>query len=435
MSLDAMVWAVKDAPTANPTEKLVLIALAERAKDDGRNAFLSKKSLANRALCDPKTAQRCLGSLRDRGLIAKGDQSAADYIDPRYRPVVYDLLIPYSWYGAKIERVNEDRAELGLGPLTPDARPDIAPAPPRATRSDKGIANPNRRPKSLGPRPDQDEQDMAGNVEPRGDSQSPLNDAARGDSQSQPGGIVNPAGGDSQSPEPQVRNQDVEPPHPPSGGEGAQARPPTRDTSSGQPSQETLDGAPADAEPKRRQRTTVWPGRFTPTADLLAWAAQEFPMVDTTIETSAFNGYYSEPARVKMRGDWRARWRKWITNAAAYGPSKAPTAPPDELEAKRVARLAGCWWARYEGRPVMTGTRAELDRLVLMALRAGASDSDINRALARCAEPVPHPKRFERALLGEPAGWSGGGRPANLGPDLGDDPNAEVHAERRRYFG
>lgn len=192
------------APVRSQTEKLVLVALAQRTSDDGCNGFKSKKTLAQAAMCDVKTVQRALAELRARGVIASGDQSAAAYIDRRYRPHVYDLQIPYSWYSAaQMEHVTMERAARGLKPLTPQERPDLGPAPPRASRSDKGKAAPQRRPKSLGP---PDPSPSSGPSSPsgpdagsRGDSKSPLR--RRGDSQSRPGGIENPARGDSQSPD------------------------------------------------------------------------------------------------------------------------------------------------------------------------------------------------------------------------------------------
>ncbi|WP_449060578.1 hypothetical protein [Planomonospora algeriensis] len=136
-------WAMYYAPVRSQTEKLVLVALAQRTCDDGCNGFKSKKTLAQAAMCDAKTAQRALAAMKERGVIASGDQSAADYIDRRYRPHVYDLQIPFSWYSAaQMEQVNADRAARGLKPLTPADRPDLAAAPPRASRSDKGKAAP-----------------------------------------------------------------------------------------------------------------------------------------------------------------------------------------------------------------------------------------------------------------------------------------------------
>ncbi|MYS37582.1 helix-turn-helix domain-containing protein [Streptomyces sp. SID4920] len=190
-----MLWAMKAAPVADTTEKLILISLAERADEDGCDAFPSKATLAKDALCDEKTVQRKLGKLVDRKLIGLGDQRAAQYIEKRYRPKVYDLLIPFTWF-PDVDDVNETRQRRGRGLLTPENRPDIAPAPTRAQRSDKGK-----------PRTKQD------SASARGDKESPLKNRgaapasggtespARGDSQSQQGGLTDP------------RTSPVEPPH------------------------------------------------------------------------------------------------------------------------------------------------------------------------------------------------------------------------------
>ncbi|MEU6713027.1 helix-turn-helix domain-containing protein [Nonomuraea sp. NPDC046802] len=189
-------WAMYYAPVKSPTEKLVLVALARRTDDDGCDAYQSKATLAQAAMCDPKTVQRVLRELEERGLIKLGDQAVAEYIDPRYRPVVYDVQIPYSWYSvAQMEQVNAERARKGRPPLQPDDRPNLPPAPERPSRSDKGKKAPQRRPRSLGPRDQQEE-----GSEARGDSQSPLPESSRGDCESQPGGIESPARGDSESP-------------------------------------------------------------------------------------------------------------------------------------------------------------------------------------------------------------------------------------------
>src|SRR4051794_26635579 len=101
MSLNAYEWALKDAPISNPTAKLILITLADTADDDGCGAFLSKKTIAKYALVDPKTVQRHLAALKQAGILAEGDQSRANYIPAHRRPVVYDLQIPYTWFGSK----------------------------------------------------------------------------------------------------------------------------------------------------------------------------------------------------------------------------------------------------------------------------------------------------------------------------------------------
>ncbi|MEU8672717.1 helix-turn-helix domain-containing protein [Streptomyces anulatus] len=132
-----LLWAMKSAPVIDAEERSTLMALAESAWSDGTDAFPSKKTIAEIAVVDPKTVQRRLRALVSRGLIAEGNQDAAAYIPAWCRPKVYDLMIPYSWY-PDIEQVNTERKRRGKPPLTCRERPDLAPAPPRKHRADKG---------------------------------------------------------------------------------------------------------------------------------------------------------------------------------------------------------------------------------------------------------------------------------------------------------
>jgi hypothetical protein len=93
MSLKAMVWALDTAHVDDPGQLLVLIALAERADDQGRNAWPGKAWLAERARCSTRTVQRHLQALRARALIEEGDQRLVDHIRPDRRPTVYDLVM------------------------------------------------------------------------------------------------------------------------------------------------------------------------------------------------------------------------------------------------------------------------------------------------------------------------------------------------------
>src|SRR5690606_15873565 len=116
----------------------------EKADEDGSNAFPSLSTVADLAMCDEQTVKDRIRKLIRRGLIRVApDQSPADYLPAHRRPRVYELLIPYSWYGkGAIERVNQGRVERGRDPLTPENRPDLAPAPPRKRRAD---AKPTKR--------------------------------------------------------------------------------------------------------------------------------------------------------------------------------------------------------------------------------------------------------------------------------------------------
>ena len=181
MSLWPILWAINSAPVADAEERLILVALADRASSDGTDAYPSKKSIAQVALIDPKTVQRRLRSLMQRGLIAEGNQAAALRIPEHFRPTVYDLMIPYSWWSpADMERVNAERAGRGLSPLTPENRPDLKAAPPRKVRADKGKRR--KTPPADG-----------GTKSPQGEDSQPPGQSG------QEGGSTSPGGGDYKS--------------------------------------------------------------------------------------------------------------------------------------------------------------------------------------------------------------------------------------------
>lgn len=137
MSFDALLWATNDAPIADVNEFAVLLMLAEKADADGCNAFPSRLTMAARTHIDPKTVLRTLQRLEKRRLIAKGNQAAVTYIRADRRPVVYDLMIPYSWF-SNVERINKERQDRGRPALSPEDRPDLAAPPEKRRRSDLG---------------------------------------------------------------------------------------------------------------------------------------------------------------------------------------------------------------------------------------------------------------------------------------------------------
>ncbi|MFJ3043636.1 helix-turn-helix domain-containing protein [Streptomyces tendae] len=179
MSLLPILWALKTAPVIDAEERAILVTLAESAWSDGTDAFPSKKTIADIAKIDPKTVQRRLKALATRGLISRGNQAAAAYIPEHFRPTVYDLMIPYSWF-PDIAQVNDERKGKGKAPLTPADRPDLPDAPPRKQRADKG-------------KPRKGRQKGVGTTSPQGqDSESPGQTG-------QEGGATSPGGGDYKS--------------------------------------------------------------------------------------------------------------------------------------------------------------------------------------------------------------------------------------------
>lgn len=196
MSLLPILWAMKSAPVVDAEERAILSALAESAWSDGTDAFPSKKTIAEIAVIDPKTVQRRLRTLAGRGLIAEGNQEAAAYIPAYFRPRVYDLMIPYSWF-PDIAQVNAERKAKGKPPLTPEDRPDLAPAPAKKHRADKG----KRRPKKAG-----------GDSQGGGDYKTP---PTEGDKAKGEGGTTSPGGGDYKSPTRGLQDPQPSPDNPP----------------------------------------------------------------------------------------------------------------------------------------------------------------------------------------------------------------------------
>ncbi|MFE0778787.1 hypothetical protein [Streptomyces sp. NPDC058861] len=146
MSLEAMVWVLSgDAPVADVNEYAVLGAMADKADPDGCGSWLSKETIAARVHVSEETVKRCWRNMQRRKLIARGDQSLVRHYRADRRPVVYDLLIPFSWF-SNVDRVNAERERMGRDPLTPEDRPNLAPAPAKKDRSDKGQPRPKKKP-------------------------------------------------------------------------------------------------------------------------------------------------------------------------------------------------------------------------------------------------------------------------------------------------
>lgn len=97
MSWQATSWALREAPAVTPYARLVLIALADRARPDGSRCWARLEVLADEAHCSRRTVVSALHSLEECGAIVRGDQSLARfdeygrYLVPQHRPVVWNL--------------------------------------------------------------------------------------------------------------------------------------------------------------------------------------------------------------------------------------------------------------------------------------------------------------------------------------------------------
>lgn len=93
MSVAAIAWALRTQRVQNPAHKLVLIALADHADNDGKYAWPAQKTIAEYACCSERSVRRYLQSLEDDGVIMRGDQRAVEHIREDHRPVVWDLAM------------------------------------------------------------------------------------------------------------------------------------------------------------------------------------------------------------------------------------------------------------------------------------------------------------------------------------------------------
>jgi hypothetical protein len=162
----------------NGIRKLILLGYANHADKYGRGAYPSTRTIADYAECDVRTVQRHLRWLIERGYLHDGDQRTVDHLDPRYRPIVYDVAM-------SAEQIEQWSA--GSGPSTGN-RDRAAEAGRHGGRASSQVS----RGDNLSPLP-RDESAQAS----RGDSMPPLETAARGDNSSGSGVTNHAARGDT----------------------------------------------------------------------------------------------------------------------------------------------------------------------------------------------------------------------------------------------
>lgn len=146
MSLYPILWAVEHAPVRDAEERAILMALVVKGDFDGMNCFRSYPTLAKVARVDPKTAGRKCREMEQRGILRRQAEHLSEVwlrIPEAQRPVPWEVMIPASWYSrAQLAEINHQRESLGRPPITRQTRPDLAEAPPKTARSDKGKKRP-----------------------------------------------------------------------------------------------------------------------------------------------------------------------------------------------------------------------------------------------------------------------------------------------------
>lgn len=93
MSIEAMNWVLTQAPDLPASLQPVLMGLASHAHGDGTHAYPSQDRLAFYARKSERQIRRDLEQLEELGLIERGDQRVVAHIDPRHRPIVWNLAM------------------------------------------------------------------------------------------------------------------------------------------------------------------------------------------------------------------------------------------------------------------------------------------------------------------------------------------------------
>jgi len=130
MSIEAIVWVLNEAPCESPTEKLVMIALANHARPDGTSAFPAVATIGRYTMLSERAIRVNLRELERRGLIERcDDRIVAAYITRAdKRPLGYNLMMGG---GHEVPLVGERGAsdDTDEGHLTTERGAPDAPEP------------------------------------------------------------------------------------------------------------------------------------------------------------------------------------------------------------------------------------------------------------------------------------------------------------------
>ncbi|MBV7412320.1 helix-turn-helix domain-containing protein [Dermabacteraceae bacterium TAE3-ERU27] len=93
MSLDAVLWALRDADPPDAISHVILIGIANHANPDGTAAYPTVETLSKYAHCGRRTVFSKLRLLEECGLIRRGDQRLVAHLRAGYRPIVWDVAV------------------------------------------------------------------------------------------------------------------------------------------------------------------------------------------------------------------------------------------------------------------------------------------------------------------------------------------------------
>ncbi|MEU7935103.1 helix-turn-helix domain-containing protein [Micromonospora echinofusca] len=145
MSIEAVSWALNDAPDVPPQCLAVLLGLANHAHANGRAAFPSQDRLSHYARKSVRSVRRDLDELERLGLIRRGDQRHTAFLPADRRPVVWDLAVERRRpLPASLDPFAEPQSGRPTeAPEPVDNRADVR-VPPVGDRADVGVRTTGR---------------------------------------------------------------------------------------------------------------------------------------------------------------------------------------------------------------------------------------------------------------------------------------------------
>lgn len=142
MSLKVITWVLYEAPVTQQSHLLVLLALADRAHDDGTAAYPSREWIGERARCSVRSVASHLRALEEAGLIRKGDQELVGHFRADRRPVVYDVVMTAGNVCTPSSDDVQSDASRGARLRTHDVQP-VAHKPSLFSYGEETVQNPS----------------------------------------------------------------------------------------------------------------------------------------------------------------------------------------------------------------------------------------------------------------------------------------------------
>jgi hypothetical protein len=137
VSIEAVAWVLREAPTTDAESTLILLGLANHAHHDGTAAWPGQATLARYARSSERTVRRRLVEMEAAGIVIRGDQQMVAHLPANRRPVVWDIPGVIHNQGGQADRAdsvrgdrndNQGGQDQGLGRSLVADKPSLEPS-------------------------------------------------------------------------------------------------------------------------------------------------------------------------------------------------------------------------------------------------------------------------------------------------------------------